>query len=207
MVQIARRLPNKTWLRGDHEADFLVTAIRRWQRRRAASYPDVSLSMKMCAQRKAGRRQRARRASPAVCTLPMVPCGSSPVTCVSRSPLRREKRSARGGSLIVRRPSSFAVPFASLRGKGKGKGNGPRTTSDVWQSGYWGGGWVKRRSKKRLHVRHTLSSLCRYCTTMTWKCLILRFMEEILSLEMGFKNPPPEEFQWIGKKKWISELE
>ena len=26
-----------------------------------ASYPDVSLSMKMCAQRKAGRRQRARR--------------------------------------------------------------------------------------------------------------------------------------------------
>ena len=27
----------------------------------AASYPDVSLSMKMCAQRKAGRRQRARR--------------------------------------------------------------------------------------------------------------------------------------------------
>ena len=36
-----------------------------------ASYPDVSLSMKMCAQRKAGRR--------AVCTLPMVPCGSLPV--------------------------------------------------------------------------------------------------------------------------------
>ena len=43
----------------------------------AASCLDVSLSMKMCAQRKAGRRQRA---SPAVCTLPMVPCGSSPVT-------------------------------------------------------------------------------------------------------------------------------
>ena len=39
-----------------------------------ASYPDVSLLMKMCAQRKAGRRQ------PAVSTLPMVPCGSSPVT-------------------------------------------------------------------------------------------------------------------------------
>ena len=49
----------------------------------SASYLDVSLSlsMKMCAQRKAGRRQRAR------CTLPMVPCGSSPVTRVSRSPL------------------------------------------------------------------------------------------------------------------------
>ena len=28
---------------------------------RSASYPDVSLLMKMCAQRKAGRRQRARR--------------------------------------------------------------------------------------------------------------------------------------------------
>ena len=52
-----------------------------------ASYPVVSLSM--CAQRKAGRRQ-----SPAVSTLPMVPCGSSPVTRVSRSPLPCEKRSA-----------------------------------------------------------------------------------------------------------------
>ena len=41
-----------------------------------ASYPVVSLSMKMCAQRKAGRRQQT---SPAVCTLSMVPCGSSPV--------------------------------------------------------------------------------------------------------------------------------
>ena len=48
----------------------------------------------MCAQRKAGRRQRA---SPAVFTLPMVPCGSSPVTRVSRSPLPCEKRSAWGG--------------------------------------------------------------------------------------------------------------
>ena len=56
--------------------------------------PRVSLSMKMCAPRKAGRRQRARRASPAVCTLPMAPCGSSPVTRVSRSPLPCEKRSA-----------------------------------------------------------------------------------------------------------------
>ena len=32
-----------------------------------------------------------------VCTLPMVPCSSSPVTRVSRSPLRWEKRSAWGG--------------------------------------------------------------------------------------------------------------
>ena len=54
------------------------------------SYADVSLSMKMCAQRKAGRRQRAR---PAVSTLPKVPCSSSPVTRVSRSPLPCEKRS------------------------------------------------------------------------------------------------------------------
>ena len=42
-----------------------------------ALYPDVSLLMKMCVQRKAGRRQRA---SPAICILPMVPCGSFPVT-------------------------------------------------------------------------------------------------------------------------------
>ena len=33
--------------------------------------------MKMCAQRKPGRRQRD---SPAVCSLPMVPCGSSPIS-------------------------------------------------------------------------------------------------------------------------------
>ena len=51
----------------------------------------------MCAQRKAGRRERERRASPAICTLPMVPCGSSPVTRVSRSPLPCKKRSAWGG--------------------------------------------------------------------------------------------------------------
>ena len=55
-----------------------------------ASYRDVFLSMKMWTQRKAGRRQPA--------TLPIVSCGSSPVTRVSRSPLRREKRSAWGGS-------------------------------------------------------------------------------------------------------------
>ena len=51
-----------------------------------ASYPDVSLSMKMCAQRKAGRRQRVSD----VCTLPMVTCASSPVTRVSRSSLANE---------------------------------------------------------------------------------------------------------------------
>ncbi|CAH3027332.1 unnamed protein product, partial [Porites evermanni] len=64
-----------------------------------ASYPDVSLR---CARK--GRRegdhgrdkttQDLAGASPAVCTLPMVPCGSSPVTRVSRSPLPCEKRSA-----------------------------------------------------------------------------------------------------------------
>ena len=51
-----------------------------------ASYPDVSLSMKMCAQRKAGRRQPVS----AVYTLPMVTCASSPVTRVSRSLLANE---------------------------------------------------------------------------------------------------------------------
>ena len=45
----------------------------------SASYPDVSL--KMYAQRKAGR------------TLPMVPCGSSPVTCFAlASAMRKTKR-------------------------------------------------------------------------------------------------------------------
>ena len=52
----------------------LIRHFRKRERNGAdtASYPDVSLSM--CAQRKTERRQRA---SPAVCTLPMVPCGSS----------------------------------------------------------------------------------------------------------------------------------
>ena len=61
----------------------------------SASYPDVSLSMKMCAQRKAGRRQRARqrfacRPYPSHGPLRFI---------TSRSPLLPyEKRSARGGS-------------------------------------------------------------------------------------------------------------
>ena len=49
----------------------------------------------MCTQRRAGRRQRA---SLAVCTLPIVPCGSSPVTRVLRSPPPCEKRSPWGGA-------------------------------------------------------------------------------------------------------------
>ena len=56
-----------------------------------ALYPDVSLSMKIGAQRKAGRGQRSK---PSVCTLPMVPCGSSSVIRVSCSPLPCEKLSA-----------------------------------------------------------------------------------------------------------------
>ena len=55
MVLIARRLPNKTWLRGDHEEAFLVTAIRRWRRRLAASVTQTSLSRWKCARK--GRRQ------------------------------------------------------------------------------------------------------------------------------------------------------
>ena len=63
----------------------------------SASYPDVSLLMKMCAQRKAGRRQRARL------RLPSVPFPWSPAvyydhqSLVPRSPLPCEKRSAWGG--------------------------------------------------------------------------------------------------------------
>ena len=62
----------------------------------AASYPDVSLSIKMWAQRKAGRSQRARRGFACVCILPMVPYGSSPV-----APLLCKKRSARGGGWFL----------------------------------------------------------------------------------------------------------
>ena len=56
----------------------------------------------MCTQRKAGRRQWA---SPAVCTLPIVPCGSSPVTRVSRSPPPCEKRSPWGVAGAEVRPA------------------------------------------------------------------------------------------------------
>ena len=71
--------------------------MRKISTSRAASCLDVSLSMKMCAQRKAGRRQRA---SPAVCTLPMVPCGSSPVTRFAlASAMRKTKRLRRRLSL------------------------------------------------------------------------------------------------------------
>ena len=62
----------------------------------AASYPDVSLSIKMWAQRKARRSQRARRGFACVCILPMVPYGSSPV-----APLLCKKRSARGGGWFL----------------------------------------------------------------------------------------------------------
>ena len=61
-------------------------------------YPDVSLSRWKCARKRKREEDNGRDgASPAVCTLPMVPCGSSPVTRVSRSPLPCEKRSAWGG--------------------------------------------------------------------------------------------------------------
>ena len=40
------------------------------------------------------------KCAPAVCTLPMVPCGSSLVTRFSRSPLPCEKRSAWGGGCL-----------------------------------------------------------------------------------------------------------
>ena len=52
----------------------------------------LSLSMKICAQRKAGKSKGARRASPPFFTLPMVPCVSSSVTRVLRSPLCQTMR-------------------------------------------------------------------------------------------------------------------
>ena len=52
----------------------------------------LSLSMKIWAQRKAGKSKGARRASPPFFTLPMVPCVSSSVTRVLRSPLCQTMR-------------------------------------------------------------------------------------------------------------------
>ena len=48
-----------------------------------ASYPYVTLSMKICVQRKTGEENVG---APPFFTLPMFPCGSSPVTRVSHSP-------------------------------------------------------------------------------------------------------------------------
>ena len=48
----------------------------------------LSLSMKIYAQRKTSKRKWARRTSPCFFLFPMVSCASSPVTQVSRSPLR-----------------------------------------------------------------------------------------------------------------------
>ena len=72
-VFITKKKPKQTPSRKRIENHFLTLSHTRPL---PASYPDVSLLMKMSSQRKAGRRQRA---SPAVGTLPMVPCGSSPV--------------------------------------------------------------------------------------------------------------------------------
>ena len=64
-----------------------------WYKGRVASYPDVSLSMKMCAQKKAGRRQRARRRF--ACRL--YPSHGPLRFITNRSQLPCEKRSAWGG--------------------------------------------------------------------------------------------------------------
>ena len=61
--------------------------------RSLASYPDVSLSIKIGKERREGDNGRDS-ARPPVFTLPMVLCGSSPVSRVSRLPVPCEKRSA-----------------------------------------------------------------------------------------------------------------
>ena len=67
-----------------------LTTNPPWRSRAYLVPRRLSLSMKMCAQRKAGRRQRVILASPAVCNFPMVTCALSSVTRVSRSPLANE---------------------------------------------------------------------------------------------------------------------
>ena len=72
---------------------FLLSRTRTIHATSSASYPDVSLSTKMCAQRKAGRRQRARRRF--ACRL--YPSHGPLRFITSRSPLPCDKRSAWGG--------------------------------------------------------------------------------------------------------------
>ena len=74
-------------IRDKHTAVFARFAV--------ATLPRTQTSLFRCARK--GRREGDNGrdgAEPTVCTLPMVPCGSSPVTRVSRSPLACEKRSA-----------------------------------------------------------------------------------------------------------------
>lgn len=52
--------------------------------------------MKICAQRKTGKRKRARHTSPCFFLFPMVPCSWSPVTRVLRSPLRLSRSQCQG---------------------------------------------------------------------------------------------------------------
>ena len=81
---LRKLVPIPLLVSGVGNSDITVGSLPRTQ-------PDVSLSRLKCARK--GRRE-------GVCTLPMVPCGSTPVTRVLRSPLRREQRSAWGGGWL-----------------------------------------------------------------------------------------------------------
>ena len=58
--------------------------------------------------------RKGRREGDNVCTLPMVPYGASPVTRVSRSPLRCEKRSNWGGGWVSGLRGPFSVNGSDL---------------------------------------------------------------------------------------------
>ena len=75
-----------------------------------ASYPDVSLSTKMCGQRKAGRTERA---SPAFCTLSMIPCDSSPVARHYRAKLKT-KRLRRSVLVIWASPVTLTLTLTQI---------------------------------------------------------------------------------------------
>ena len=72
-----------------------------------ASYPDVSLLMKMCAQRKAGRRQRASVPFPWFLAV-------HHQSLVSRSPLPCKKRSAWGGGWLYQIFFKYQLSFVEL---------------------------------------------------------------------------------------------
>ena len=71
----------------------------------AASYPDVSLSLDENVRAKEGGKETTGETSPAVCTLPMVPCSSSPVARARLYLAKNEAPEEEAGRVVLtRRP-------------------------------------------------------------------------------------------------------
>ena len=113
------------------------TRTMKWDRGLCLPRTQTSLFWWNCARK--GRREGDNErdvASPAVCTLPMVPCGSSPVTCFAlASAMRKTKRLRRrlglcarpNKSLFLVNPSQEQVPSVHPNG----------TTETVYKARTW----------------------------------------------------------------------